>query len=99
MKKQLIFALTTLVLIGTSCKKEVTCECTTTGTSVYTDSQGYSYSSVNDPTTTTKTYDKVKKSKLKTLCGDNKYSSTSTSNNAGSTNNSTYTSETKCEIK
>lgn len=99
MKKKLIFALTALVFIGTACKKDVTCECTTTGTSVYSDNQGYSSSTVNEPTSTTITYKKVKKSKLKTLCGDNKYSSTSTSNNSGTTSNSNYTSETKCEIK
>lgn len=103
MKKQLIFALVALVLIGTACKKDVTCECTTVSnyTSTYTNAQGNTTTNANDPqtNTTTRDYKKVKKSKLKTLCGDQKssYNSNSSSPDYSSTGVSTY--ETKCEIK
>ena len=88
-----------VILLGTSCKKNLTCECTTTSTYTVTDSQGYAYSSNGNPNSTTTIYKKAKKSKLKTICGDEKYTSNTTSTNGNVTINSSNVYEKKCNLK
>jgi hypothetical protein len=44
-------------------------------------------------------YDKIRKSKLGTTCGDSKYSSSSTQSSGGTSYAYSSTSETTCEIK
>jgi len=95
MKKNLILTMSILLFVGVACKKERTCECTTTSSSSFTDANGVTNTTTNEPQKTTVVYKDVKKSDLETTCGDSKYDS---KNSNGQTTN-TYVSETKCEIK
>ena len=77
-----------------SCKKERTCTCTTTNTNT---SNGKV--TTDPPSTSEVKYDKIRKSKLGTTCGDSKYSSSSTQTYGGTAYTNSSTSETTCEIK
>lgn len=99
MNLKLIIAAVTLTSVFTACKKDLTCECTTTNSSSFTDAQGVYTSYESDPQTTTTTYKEVKKSKLGTVCGDSVQESNSTNTNNGSTTYNSHKSETKCQIK
>lgn len=99
MKNILFFTSVALVLALTSCKKELTCECTNTYTQRSSNSNGQGTSYTSPPATTTTTYKKVKKSKMGTICGDSRYEVNEMSTNDGVTTNSYSISEFKCTIK
>ena len=96
MKKTILIALPVLFFAFSACKKDRTCECTSTSTSSYTDKSGNTSSSTGAPSTTKTDYKKVKKSSLDFSCGNSKY--VSTGNNADGSS-STYVTENKCSIK
>jgi hypothetical protein len=85
-----------------SCKKDRTCECINTSTftssagSIYTISPGNG----NYTTTTTVVYKNIKKSDMKSLCGDNKSICTSEGYNTnGNTTTITQVVDSKCKLK
>lgn len=87
MKKRLLLAAIVSVIGLSSCKKEMTCTCTTT----QTDSNGIV--TTGEPRVTT--YKKIKKSDAKDQCMSMKYDATSTSGSQ----TSTFKFEDKCELK
>ncbi len=103
--KQNFIILSSLLFFAISCTKDRTCECTSSGTSTYTGASPFTnrdtiFTTVNTPQVQTTVYKKVKKSDLGTICGDQKYTSSSTSTSSnGTKNTNSYTSEVKCEIK
>jgi hypothetical protein len=100
MKKTFLLITVTLVIMLSACKKERTCECTSSGTSSNTNSQGVVESYNYEPTTTKTTYKKIKKSDLGIICGDRKYTSSSSSSTpTGGVNSGSSTTEIKCKIK
>ncbi len=99
MKKNLILATGIMMFVALSCKKDRTCECTTTGSSTYKDAQGSTTTTNYTPSTTTTTYTKVKKSKLATHCGDMKSTGNYSSSSGTVTTSGSNTSEVKCVIK
>lgn len=99
MKKNFFLALTALALLHAGCKKERTCECTSVQSSTSTDTQGVTTVYTQDPQTTKTTYKKSKKSDIATVCGDRKYSSSSSYSSSGGTSSGTSNYEVKCKIK
>lgn len=99
MKTNLILYAGALVFTFSSCAKERVCECTTTSTSTTVDAQGKTTINVGNPTTTSTTYEKAKKSDLGVVCGDVKFSGNTISSSASSTTSYNSTTETKCVLK
>jgi hypothetical protein len=93
MKAKIVLPVMLLSMAFISCKKERTCTCTTTSTSVDNGTVD-----VEDPYVSVTKYDKIKKSKLGTLCGDSKSTDSGTYNYAGDTYTYSYTTETTCEL-
>lgn len=107
MKKTFLTAFIFAGFIFYSCRKSVTCECTSSNTTNYknTSSSGVTsgYTRTELPVTTTKVYKKIKKSNLETVCGD--ITTTSEKTNISQTDPSAASStaitthEIKCNIK
>jgi hypothetical protein len=93
MKAKIVLSVMLLSMAFISCKKERTCTCTTTSTN-----NNDGTVTVSEPSTRTVKYDKIRKSKLGTICGDSKYSYSETENMGGDTYTYSYTSETTCTI-
>lgn len=100
MNKRITLALIVATLSAVSCKKERTCECTTTSTNSSTDVSGVTTTFPGTPSTTTTTYKKVKKSELRVACKDSKYESNYTATDNGNPDGGgSYKSETTCTLK
>ena len=103
MKNKTLLAIAIAGLALASCKKDRTCECTSTtsGASSYTQTGGStSTSTYTDPEEkTTTVYKKAKKSDLKSICGDQKYTDNNSFTNVNATGNSTSTTEVNCKLK
>ena len=102
MKKTKALAFIFMCFSVASCKKDRTCECVNTSSITSSDGTVYVMLSGNaaNTTTTTTVYKNIKKSDMKSLCGDNKYVSSSTGYNTnGSTTIITQAVESKCKLK
>lgn len=99
MNKNIIIPLALAVGLLSACKKDYTCECTSTTTSTVVNSNGSSTSNTSEPDVRTITYKKVKKSDLRVYCGSSTHENSSTQSQSGQTNSSSYKTETKCTIK
>lgn len=100
MNNKLTIAILVLGMNTIACKKERTCECTTTSSSSFTDVSGVTTTYPNDPSTSTKKYSKAKKSDLRVSCKDSKVEANYTSSDNGNPDGGgAYKSETKCTIK
>lgn len=93
--KKIMLLIPWLVFATAGCKKDRTCECSSSYTNTFTDKSGNVTSSNGNPRTYDTKYKKVTHSKMKTLCRDSKYVSTMTSENGTSVS----TSESDCTIK
>lgn len=103
MKNKTIMAVAMAGLAFASCKKDRTCECTSTGSgaSSYTQTGGTTSTNTytNPEEKSTTVYKKAKKSDLKTICGDQKYTDSNSFTNVNGTGNSTSTTDVKCKLK
>lgn len=99
MKRKTMMALGLVGLLLLSCKKDRTCECTSTSSGTSTNSGGGSNTYTSDPQVVTTKYTKVKSSDIATACGDYQGSYSSSSTTGTNTTASTSKSETKCTIK
>ncbi len=96
MKKLSLFSLLVLAFALGSCKKDRTCECTSTTTYSSTSTNGTTNTTTSPPSTTTTEFKKVKKSSLDFSCGNRKYTNTSANSDGSSSTNIT---DVKCSIK
>jgi hypothetical protein len=87
-----------VALCFTNCKKDWTCECTTTITRTYVPEAPYYKNSVTTNSSSI-VYQKVRKSDVKVLCADAEKTYTSTFDNNGTSINVTQTDKSGCEIK
>lgn len=88
-------------LISIACKKDRTCECTSSSSITSSDGQVYVMTPGTDATTSSSiVYKNVKRSEMKSLCGDAKYINISSSSNSnGSSTTLTQETISKCHLK
>jgi hypothetical protein len=95
MKKIILFAAVAVAVIGTSCRKELTCECTSTNTTVTTVGGNSTTTTSTSSYKVTKASQKKKDFRLTEGC----YGTKDTYTNTFTGGTSVTTSDQTCEVK